>query len=256
MILHIPHASKEIPAGLRDQIILSDEELASELVEMTDAFTDKLFTCRGATRIVFPISRLIVDPERFPDDDEEPMSQVGMGVIYTRTSTGARLRDDLTAGERKWLIKTYYKPHHERLRGAIEVELAGQDRALIVDCHSFPRQPNPSDLDQSAGRPDLCVGTDPFHTPNSLKQAAMEKIRSQGFHVEENRPYAGTIVPAAYYRADPRVWSIMIEVCRDLYMDEKSGGMREDFFKIHLAIEELLGNLLHAAVGVRGRGGS
>jgi hypothetical protein len=64
MILHIPHASKEIPAGLRDQIILSDEELASELTEMTDAFTGKLFTCRGATRIVFPVSRDLYMDER------------------------------------------------------------------------------------------------------------------------------------------------------------------------------------------------
>ena len=245
MILHIPHASKEIPVGLRDKIVLSDDELASELNEMTDAFTDKLFTCRGATRIVFPVSRLIVDPERFLDDDEEPMSRVGMGAIYTRTSAGERLRADLTVGERKWLIRSYYEPHHERLRRDVDVELATRDRALIVDCHSFPRQPSPCDLDQSADRPDFCVGTDPFHTPDGLKQTAMDSIRGQGFRVEENRPYAGTIVPALYYRTDRRVWSIMIEVCRDLYMDEKSACMSEDFFRIHLAVEELLRGLLH-----------
>jgi N-formylglutamate deformylase len=245
MILHIPHASRGIPAGLREQIILSDDELASELMEMTDAFTDELFTCRGATRIVFPVSRLIVDPERFSDDGEEPMSQVGMGVIYTRTSGGRRLRLDLTAVERRWLIKSYYKPHHERLRSAVDVELASQDRALIVDCHSFPRQPLLCDQDRSVDRPDFCVGTDPFHTPDSLRRAAMEAIRSQGFHVEENRPYAGTIVPAEYYRTDRRVWSIMIEVCQDLYMEEKAGCKSEDFFRVHLAVEDLLRNLLH-----------
>jgi N-formylglutamate amidohydrolase len=256
LILHIPHASREIPDGLREQIVLSDEELASELMEMTDSFTDKLFTCRGATRIEFPISRLIVDPERFLDDEEEPMSQVGMGVIYTRTSAGGRLRDDLTAGERKWLIKCYYKPHHERLRRAVDVELATRDRALIVDCHSFPRQPSPCDRDQSADRPDFCVGTDPFHTPDSLRQTATEAIRRQGFRVEENRPYAGTLVPAAYYRTDRKVWSIMIEVCRDLFMDEKSDCMSENFFRTHLAVEELLRDLSQAAAGGAGRGES
>lgn len=246
MILHIPHASKEIPAVLRSQIILSDAGLASELVVMTDGYTDKLFTCRGATRIVFPISRLIVDPERLLDEVEEPMSRVGMGVIYTRTSTGGRLRRDLTANERKWLIKSYYKPHHERLRNAIDVELASQDRALILDCHSFPRQPLPCDRDQSVDRPDFCVGTDPFHTPDGLKRAVMEAIRREGFRVEENRPYAGTIVPAEYYRIDRRVRSIMIEVCRALYMDEESGSMNENFFKIHLAVEEILRALLNS----------
>ncbi|MEW6663594.1 MAG: N-formylglutamate amidohydrolase [Thermodesulfobacteriota bacterium] len=175
MILHIPHASREIPAGLRDQIVLTDDELASKLLAMTDAFTDHLFTCRGATRVVFPVSRLVVDPERLRDDGEETMFQI-------------------------------------------------------------------------------CVGTDPFHTPESLKQATIEAIRRQGFRVEENRPYAGTLVPAAYYRIDRRVWSIMIEVCRDLYMDEKSGSMNENFFRLHLEVEELLKNLLHAAAGKPGWG--
>jgi N-formylglutamate deformylase len=243
MILHIPHASKEIPAVLRSQIVLSEGDLASELLVMTDGHTDKLFTCRGAARVVFPISRLIVDPERFPDDREEPMSRVGMGVIYTRTSAGRRLRLDLTASERKWLIRSYYKPHHERLRNAVDVDLASRDRALIVDCHSFPRRPLLCDRDQSMDRPDFCVGTDPFHTPDGLKQAAMEAIRKEGFRVEENRPYAGTIVPSEYYKMDPRVWSIMIEVCRDLYMEEESGCLSEDFFRLHLMVEEMLNSL-------------
>jgi N-formylglutamate amidohydrolase len=77
----------------------------------------------------------------------------------------------------------------------------------------------------------------------------MEAIRRQGFRVEENRPYAGTLVPAVYHRTDPRVWSILIEVCRDLYMDEKSGCMSEDFFRTHLAVEELLRDLFRAAAG-------
>lgn len=243
MILHIPHASKEIPAALRSQIVLSDVELASELAVMTDGHTDELFTCRGATRVVFPVSRLIVDPERFLDDHEEPMSQAGMGVIYTRTSAGRRLRRDLTAGERKWLIKSYYKPHHERLRNAVEVELASRDRALIVDCHSFPRQPLPFELDQGVDRPDFCVGTDPFHTPDDLKHAVVEAIRKEGFRVEENRPYAGTMVPAEYYKIDRRVWSVMIEICQDLYMEEESGCVSEDFFRIHLMVEDMLKDL-------------
>lgn len=243
MILHIPHASKEIPPALRSQIILSDAELASELAAMTDEHTDKLFTCTGATRILFPISRLIVDPERLLYDHEEPMSRVGMGVIYIRTSKGGRLRRNLTADERKRLINSYYKPHHERLRNAIEVELASQERALIVDCHSFPRKPLPCDCDQSVPRPDFCVGSDRFHTPEELKRDLMEAIRREGFSVEENRPYAGTIVPSEYYQVDQRVCSIMIEVCRDLYMEEETGSMNEHFFQTHLAIEGLLKGL-------------
>jgi len=57
---------------------------------MTDAFTDDLFVPDfvGAQTIIFPMSRLVLDPERFLNDDDEIMSALGMGVIYTRTSDG------------------------------------------------------------------------------------------------------------------------------------------------------------------------
>ncbi|SPD75867.1 hypothetical protein PITCH_A770005 [uncultured Desulfobacterium sp.] len=87
MILHIPHSSNVIPMNLRDQIVLSNDDLAAELILMTDAFTDELFDFPEATTQRFPISRLLVDVERFPDDATEPMSEVGMGMIYTLTSS-------------------------------------------------------------------------------------------------------------------------------------------------------------------------
>ena len=47
--------------------------LSLELLRMTDAYTDELFALpeRLAYRIVFPVSRLVVDPERLADDDQK-----------------------------------------------------------------------------------------------------------------------------------------------------------------------------------------
>ena len=67
--------------------MLSDKELSAELLRMTDDYT----------HVIFPVSRLIIDPERFLDDLMEAMSEVGMGVIYTRTSDGRVLREPATA---------------------------------------------------------------------------------------------------------------------------------------------------------------
>jgi len=58
MILHIPHASFLIPENLRSQILLSDNELAEELLLMTDWFVDALFEFPAASVVRFPISRL------------------------------------------------------------------------------------------------------------------------------------------------------------------------------------------------------
>ena len=53
---------------------------------MTDHFTDELFAgSSGTARVVYPVSRLVVDPERFVDDAQETMVSRGMGVIYTKT---------------------------------------------------------------------------------------------------------------------------------------------------------------------------
>ena len=61
---------------------------------MTDAYTDELFpmTPAEAGRLIFLLSRLVCDVERFPSDEHEPMAARGMGVAYTRTSIGGVLR--------------------------------------------------------------------------------------------------------------------------------------------------------------------
>src|SRR6266576_3024278 len=93
-ILHIPHSSRCVPAGERQAIRLDDDAMNIELLRMTDAYTDELFprTPVEAARVIFPVSRLICDVERFPSDEDEPMAARGMGVIYTHTSMGEVLR--------------------------------------------------------------------------------------------------------------------------------------------------------------------
>jgi N-formylglutamate amidohydrolase len=67
---------------------------------MTDAFTDELFapTSFEAARVVFPVSRMVCDVERFPDGADEPMALRGMGAVYVKTTDGRPLRQHLTAG--------------------------------------------------------------------------------------------------------------------------------------------------------------
>ena len=118
-ILHVPHASTRIPAAVRARIVLDDDALDAELSAMTDAHTDLLAerTSDGVGTgrpwsFVNGLSRLVVDPERFPDE-REVMNRVGMGAVYTRTSTGARLRADDPA-DRAELIAAYFEPYAGR----------------------------------------------------------------------------------------------------------------------------------------------
>lgn len=243
MILHIPHSSRIIPENLREQIVLSDADLAAELTLMTDAFTDELFSLPQATTVRFPVSRLIVDVERFPDDAQEPMSKVGMGMIYTRTAHGNPLKRTLQPREIRHLVAQYYEAHHERLLTEVRNELVKYGKALIVDCHSFPSRPLPCDENQSIPRPEFCIGTDSFHTPGALIRATVRSIKKVGYSVGIDHPYAGTMVPMAFYRKDRRVASIMIEVNRSLYMDELAGTKADRFHAIKEQMQILLASI-------------
>ena len=43
LVLHIPHASSEIPPDLRDTFLLSEQELQVEINRITDHATDLIF---------------------------------------------------------------------------------------------------------------------------------------------------------------------------------------------------------------------
>jgi len=89
MILHIPHSSTTLPDSFQ---VLDGVLLEKEFQRMTDWFTDELFDYAGAKKLVFPYSRLYCDVERFRDDDKEEMVKKGMGVCYTSSSFGHKLR--------------------------------------------------------------------------------------------------------------------------------------------------------------------
>src|SRR5437016_3516768 len=131
VLLHIPHASRAIPDDQLPTFLLKRDELDRELTVMTDAFTDELFDLGAATeRLVFPVSRLVLDPERFLDNAREPMASRGMGAVYTRTHDGRPLRNSL---DRKALIERFYRPHHEALTDWTARALSDHGRCLILD---------------------------------------------------------------------------------------------------------------------------
>ncbi len=231
LVLHIPHNSHFIPAEGRRSLVLDDAALRSELLRMTDAYTDELFptTPAEAGRVVFPISRLVCDVERFSSDGDEPMAARGMGVIYTRTALGEPLRAEPTPLERQRILDRWYWPHHLKLERLVNEVISRTTQCIIIDCHSFPARALPYEIDQSKDRPDICIGTDPFHTPSFLSEPLIATAKELGFSVAVNAPFAGALVPVAYYRKDLRALSVMIEVNRRLYMDEQSGRKKQDF---------------------------
>lgn len=225
VILHIPHDSTLVPDAVRAQFALDDADLAAELVHMTDHHTHALFaTGVPAQQVVrAPVSRLVVDVERFADDAQEPMSLRGMGAVYLQTHDRRPLRHAITAAQRQALLDTWYHPHHAALAAATQHALGQHACALVIDAHSFPSIALPYEADQALERPEICIGTDAFHTPQALADLLVAAFRAAGFTVGLNTPFAGALVPSAHYQKDRRVSAAMVEVRRDLYLDEGNG---------------------------------
>jgi len=188
----------------------------------------------------YPVSRLVLDPERFEDDEHELMASRGMGVIYTKTSDGKKLRDLVTPETRERLLNQYYRPHHVCLTEAVSSILSMHGEALVVDCHSFPSTAQPYEIDQRKERPDICLGTDSFHTPDSITELLRAEFIAKGFTVQINRPFSGALVPMEYYGKEKAVSAIMIEVNRKLYMEERTGCRLSDFERVKQSISSIV----------------
>lgn len=241
VVFHVPHAARVVPGDARASIVLDDEQLTLELRHMTDAHTDLLAGAAAARvdpmpwQFVNRCSRLVVDPERFPDEREE-MLAVGMGAVYTRTSHRRRLRE-LDPERDSALIERYFVPYAEALADLVDDRLSATGAAVILDIHSYPLLPLPYELHGDLPRPAICLGADQTHTPDWLVEAARGALTSVG-QTAVNSPFMGTYVPLRHYERDRRVSSIMIEIRRDTYC-ELDGSLGAQWGTVASALGEL-----------------
>ena len=240
IVLHIPHSSKYIPYEYLKFFPLSNVKLDFELLKMTDHYTDELFNITNPDiyQLKFLVSRLLVDVERFDIDELEIMSKVGMGCIYEKTHDGNTLK--IVKPIKNKLINDFYKTHHDNFTKIVNHKLTVYNKVLIIDCHSFPKYPLPYELNQKMSRPEICIGTDSFHTSKPLKNFLGKLFTGYNFNVKFNDPFKGSIVPKKFYNKDKLVQSVMIEIRRDLYMDEQTGEKSSNFNEIKNILKKII----------------
>lgn len=217
LILHIPHSSTKIP-NYKGYVVDSNT-LDKEILKLTDWYTDDLFYSNEEEMIVAEFSRIFCDPERFVDDSQEVMAQFGMGVLYENRDNGEKMRN-LTNKLKEVVLKAYYWKHHKKLSKAVNVQLTNFDKAIIIDCHSYPNKPLNRDLDKNPNRPDFNIGTDPFHTPKELIDLSISFFKNAGFTLGVDWPCKGSIVPLEHYQKNKKISTIMLEINRSLYINE------------------------------------
>ncbi|BAH47037.1 N-formylglutamate amidohydrolase [Rhodococcus sp. NPDC019627] len=242
VILHVPHASRTIPPHVRAQLLLDDAALDAELDEATDTDTDLIATLGADHARTHPwivknaLSRLVVDPERFPDTSE-PATVFGRGAVYTRACNGRRLRGEPFAAAEA-LLDEYFRPYARAVAELVTDRIAACGRAVIIDVHSYPKRPSGFE-NPVAARPAVCIGTDRLHTPDWLTSATRRAFLPLG-EIAENTPYAGCYVPLGRYGHDERVSAVMIELRRDTYLPDDGRPGKHSVAQLGTYLAELI----------------
>jgi len=247
LLTHLPHDSVAIPSADQADFMITAADLLREQLRLTDWHTGALYAEGAAADDILraEVSRLVVDVERFADDRLERCSLVGMGATYVKTTDGRPLRA-LSPARRAELLDRYYWPHHRALDEAAAARLDRFGRCVILDAHSFPTGQLPTQVAFSAPL-EIGIGSQPGHTSPELQALAEAFFRARGFVVGVDIPFSGAIVPNRFFGRDPRVQSVMIEVRRDLYMDEATAERHAGFGRMQGILKEFRAELARFA---------
>lgn len=241
IILHAPHGGRAIPAEYMVDFLVSPAQLEAEKDAMTDHFTDTLVAgTSGASAVINGLSRFAVDVERFPDESEE-MNEVGMGVLYTHGSRRQEIRQ--VSADHSAPLLEHFAAYSSRFTELVDATLLAHGRAVIIDVHSYPEHKLPYELHGDGYRAPLCIGSDPFHASHELLAAVAESFPQ--LETSSNAPFAGAYVPLKHYHQDPRVNSVMLEIRRDVYMNEATVAVEPEGFQLlHESLQRLVHRLL------------
>ena len=237
-IFHVPHCGWEFPEELMKDICIDERKFRSYHSKMSDTAVTEFIPhqlCHKPFTLIFPVSRLLCDVERFIGEGEV-MEKYGMGYCYEKAFDGAVIKNITPETKEKCL--RYYKEHHRLL----DETVSKFPSVILIDLHSFSEDLVMPEYKDARPMPDICIGADERFTTEELDEKAETIFSAAGFTVARNYPYSGAMVPNAVLKGetDCDLLSIMIEVNKAAYLDEKGEIIETAKLKIREAIKEII----------------
>jgi N-formylglutamate deformylase len=138
-------------------------------------------------------------------------------------------------------IEVLYKPYHRALRRLFSGIHRDFGAAVLVDCHSMPSSAGSKD---ERPRADVVLGDRYGTSCASLVAETIETtLRSQGYVVSRNKPYAGGFITEHYGNPAAGLHAIQLELNRALYMDERRYERSASFATLAADLEVLADKL-------------
>ena len=218
LVISVPHAGTMIPAEIKqrmqpDALFLPD----------TDWFVDKLYTwapAQGASMIVTPWSRYVIDLNR-PPDDKPLYDRPGSSLVPTSSFCGIALyRDGEVPGESEIgdRLERYWSPYHQHLAEVLKSTKAVHGYAVLLDGHSI-RSEVPGLFDGKL--PHLNLGSnDGLSADPSLIDASWEVLRQSRFDAVRDGRFKGGYITRHYGRPGDNIHALQLEIAQRAYMPE------------------------------------
>jgi N-formylglutamate amidohydrolase len=256
-IFNAPHAGTIYPASF----LTSSRLDALTLRRSEDAFIDLLFSGMvglGAPLMAARFPRAYLDVNREPYELDPRMFDArlppfantrsmrvagGLGTIPRIVADGQDIyREHLATDEALRRIDWLYKPYHRTLRQLVHRTARVFGCAALIDCHSMPS----TSLSREEGvKADVVLGDRYGTSCDGLLTDLVEvTLRSRGYTVVRNKPYAGGFITEHYGEPGIGHHALQIEINRALYMDERTLSRKAAFEGLAADVRDAFGAVM------------
>ncbi len=240
LVFASPHSGRIYPAGL-----MAASRLDADAIRRSeDAHVDDLIAgapAHGATVITVRLARAWLDVNREPweldpgmfEDELPAYARVhsarvaaGLGSIARIVGEGQEIyARKLTFAEATQRVDAVHRPYHRALADLVASARRESGAAVLIDWHSMPSAAARQGVagGGAGGGCDMVLG-DRFGAACSpaVSRRVEQALRSRGYRVARNAPYAGGYTTEHYGQPLRKVHALQIEINRALYMDERT----------------------------------
>lgn len=255
-----PHSGHAYSAKFLSDSILNKHTIRSS----EDAHVDELFKAApefGAPLIKAHAPRAFLDLNRAPNEWDaalirgakrnilNPRVASGLGVI-PRVVAGGRpiYSGKISMAEAEKRVQEIWHPYHAALKSLLDHAVRTFGYAILIDCHSMPREAVACSKISGAQCPQIVLG-DRFgkSADEGVTQILQTAFEDAGLRVARNMPFAGAYIAKTYGKPLKGIHVVQIEIDRSLYMDEATLEPTLGFD----ALQSILNNVVKAITAYR-----
>lgn len=243
LVVSVPHAGQEFPQEFLHATALSK----SQLRQNEDLFVNEMVAAlaeEGIPVLTMQIGRAFIDANRdkievdakmfynYPADQiaiENNRCRFGLGLIHRIDAENHPIYNGLLSyQEVQARIKNVYDVYHKRLQQLINKCVKKFGYCMVLDCHSMPSKI--CSIIPDSPQIDFCLG-DLFSQscPPQFTVFLQQELQDKGYMVTTNVPYSGAFITFNYCQPRKKIYTMQLEINREIYADEKKLVKKADF---------------------------